>query len=67
VVLKVKTKIKTKEDLQMTEEAKAAKREYYRAYRAKNREKVREANRRYWERKAAKRREEAEHEQTATD
>lgn len=42
---------------QMTEEAKAAKREYYRAYRAKNPEKVKEANRRYWEKVVAKRKE----------
>ena len=38
---------------QMTEEAKEAKRQYYRAYRAKNPEKVKEANRRYWEKLAA--------------
>lgn len=35
-----------------SEEAKAARREYYRQYRAKHPEKVREANRRYWEKKA---------------
>ncbi len=51
----------------MTEEAKAAKREYYRVYRAKNRDKAREAQIRYWERKAAKKREEVQNEQTATD
>lgn len=30
-------------------------REYYRQWRAKNKDKVRENNRRYWERRAAKR------------
>jgi len=36
----------------MNEQAKKARREYQRQWRAKNRDKVREANRRYWERKA---------------
>ena len=35
-----------------SEEARAARREYYRQYRKKNPDKVREANRRYWEKKA---------------
>ena len=54
----------------MTEEAKAAKREYYRAYRAKNRERLREASNRYWERQAQKQKkteEAAENEQTQID
>ena len=37
----------------LTENAKAAKNAYARAWRAKNRDKVREINARYWERKAA--------------
>lgn len=39
-----------------TLEARAAEecREYYRQWRAKNKDKVRENNRRYWERRAAK-------------
>lgn len=36
----------------MTEQAKEARREYLRAWRARNKDKVREANRRYWERRA---------------
>ena len=50
----------------LTEEAKEVKREYYRAYRAKNRDKMREANRRYWERKAAKRKKKEEEEECQT-
>ena len=37
---------------QMEAAAKAARREYYREYRKKNPEKVREINRRYWEKRA---------------
>lgn len=52
--------------LSIEERAKVARREYYRAYRKKHPEKVREQNRRYWlkraERLAAAEREEAEHE-----
>lgn len=33
-------------------------REYFRQWRAKNKDKVRESNRRYWERRAAKRNDE---------
>lgn len=38
----------------MTEEAKEARREYHRRYRAAHPEKVREQNRKYWERRAAR-------------
>ena len=51
----------------ITEAAKEIKRQYYREYRARNKDKTREINKRYWERKAAKLREEAQNEQTATD
>lgn len=37
------------------EEVKAAQREYFKAWRAANKEKVREHNRRYWEKRALKR------------
>ena len=37
----------------LSDQAKAAKREYHRAWRARNKDKVREINRRYWEKKAA--------------
>ena len=37
----------------MTEEAKAARRIYDKAWRAKNRDKVKARNERYWEKKAA--------------
>jgi len=36
-----------------SEEAREAQREYYRKWRAQNKEKVREKNRKYWEKKAA--------------
>lgn len=36
----------------IAETAKEMKRQYYREYRAKNKEKTREINRRYWEKKA---------------
>lgn len=36
-----------------TEEGKAAEREYKKAWRAKNKDKVRETNARYWEKRAA--------------
>lgn len=38
----------------LDERAAEVRREYYRQWRAKNKDKVRENNRRYWERKAAK-------------
>ena len=38
----------------MDEKAKEARRAYYREYRAKHPEKVREQNRRYWARRAAR-------------
>ena len=38
----------------MNEEAKKARREYYRKYRASHPDKVREQNKRYWERRAAR-------------
>ncbi len=38
----------------MTEEAKAKRREYYKKWRAANRDKVRASQRRYWERLAAR-------------
>ena len=38
----------------LSEEARQAKLEYYRAYRANNREKIKESNRKYWENRAAK-------------
>ncbi len=53
-------------DLSLEERAKIARREYYREYRARHPEKVKEQNRRYWERRAerlAAEREEAEHDQ----
>jgi len=39
---------------QLNEQARKIRAEYYRQWRAKNRDKVREANQRYWERKAEK-------------
>ena len=47
----------------LSEQAKAAQREYARKWRAANKDKVREKNRRYWEKKAAQAAE-VEHEQT---
>lgn len=38
----------------LDERAAEERREYYRQWRAKNKDKVRENNRKYWERKAAK-------------
>lgn len=38
----------------LTEQAAKDRREYYRQWRAKNKDKVRENNRRYWERRAEK-------------
>lgn len=38
----------------MSEEAKSARRAYYRMYRAKNRERIKETRQAYWERQAAK-------------
>ena len=39
---------------EMSKEAKAAKNEYYRRWRARNPDKVRESNRKYWENKVKK-------------
>lgn len=41
-------------ELILEERAKEERREYFRQWRAKNRDKVRENNRRYWEKRAAK-------------
>lgn len=38
----------------LEEKAKEERREYFRKWRAKNKDKIRESNRRYWERRAAK-------------
>lgn len=38
----------------MDERAREERREYYRQWRAKNQDKVRENNRKYWERRAAR-------------
>ena len=46
--------------MELTAEARAAKREYMKQWRAKNKEKVAANNRRYWERKAQKLAEQAE-------
>lgn len=43
----------------LDERAAEERREYYRQWRARNKDKVRENNRRYWERKAAKKAEAA--------
>lgn len=43
-----------KKPLQLSEEAKEARNAYYRAWRQKNRDKVRKNNQRYWEKKANK-------------
>lgn len=40
--------------MSIEEQAREERREYYRQWRARNPEKIRENNRRYWERKAAK-------------
>lgn len=48
----------------MTEQAKAARREYKREWNRKNPEKVREAQERYWNRKAAAQAQAQEEEQT---
>ena len=53
---------------QLTEEAKEAKRQYYRAYRAAHPDKVKEANRRYWEKRAQQKIvKEVQHEQEAAE
>lgn len=46
----------------LEERAAEERREYYRKWRAKNKDKVRENNRRYWERRVAKKAAEAEQE-----
>lgn len=43
--------------MNIEELAKKERREYYRQWREKNRERIRETNRRYWEKRAAKRQE----------
>ena len=45
-------------------EVKAAQREYFKAWRAANKDKVREHNRRYWEKLAVKRMQERKQENT---
>ena len=45
---------------QLDEQARAARAAYFREWRKKNPDKVRESNRRYWERKAQKMAEQAE-------
>ena len=47
----------------MTEQAKAARREYKRQWNQRNRDKVRQAQARYWERKAAAAAQEQQQEQ----
>lgn len=42
-------------ELTLEEKAREERREYFRQWRAKNPDKVRENNRRYWEKRAAKR------------
>lgn len=42
------------EEITLEERAAEERREYFRKWRAKNKDKVRESNRRYWERRAAK-------------
>lgn len=42
-------------DAQIAEMARAERLEYFRKWRAANKDKVKEANRKYWERKVAKR------------
>lgn len=41
--------------MELTAEARAAKNEYMKQWRAKNKDRVRAINQRYWERRAAKR------------
>lgn len=41
-------------ELTLEERARAERREYFRQWRAKNKDKVKENNRRYWEKRAAK-------------
>lgn len=51
----------------MSEEALAARREYEREWRARNRDKVKAKNRRYWEKRAQKKKEAEASEQTKAD
>ena len=44
-------------DKNLSDAAKEARREYFREWRRKNPDKVREKNRRYWEKRAAERKE----------
>ncbi len=52
-------------EMTMDEKAREERREYFRQWRAKNRDKVKENNRRYWVRRAAKRSAEAKKEREA--
>lgn len=42
--------------MELSDEAKEARREYRRAYYKRNKERIKEQNRQYWERKAAEKR-----------
>lgn len=54
-------------EISIEEQAKIARREYYREYRAKNPDRVRETNRRYWERRAIRIAEERKAEQATAE
>lgn len=49
-------------EMTLEERAREERREYYRQWRAKNQDKVREINRRYWEKRAARKAAEKEQE-----
>ena len=49
--------------IELSQQAKASRKEYYRRWRAANPDKVREKNRRYWENRAAREKEDQPHEQ----
>lgn len=49
----------TKNDKALSEEAKEARREYYRNYRKTHKEQIEESRRAYWERQAEKQKEQA--------
>ena len=53
-------------DTQIAEMARAERLEYFRKWRAANKDKVKEANRKYWERKAEKRLQEENEKNNAT-
>lgn len=48
------------QNINMSEAAKEAQRQYYREYRAKNKEKIKQNKASYWERKALRMQQEAE-------